>query len=160
MRGQSFPEDREVAAAPFIDLAASTMARTASFTDLGTALWARLHSLEPETQSDGGRHRRQMILDVVDMLASAASGPTLIAIENLTDVDELSLEILARLARRLPELPMIVVGTYRSDELYPRVPMREWRTRLLTGRFAEVIQLSRLSHGRHRHDGRADPRAR
>ena len=40
---------------------------------------------------------------------------------------------------------MVVVGTYRSDELYPRVPMREWRTRLLTGRFAEVIQLSRLS---------------
>ena len=144
VRGQSFPEDREVAAAPFIDLAA-TMTRTASFTDLGTALWARLHSLEPETQSDGGRHRRQMILDVVDILASAASEPTLIAIENLTDVDELSLEILARLARRLPELPMIVVGTYRSDELYPRVPMREWRTRLLTGRFAEVIQLSRLS---------------
>ena len=109
------------------------------------ALSARLRSPEPDTRADGGRHRRQMILDVVDLLASAATGPTLIAIENLTDVDDLSLEILARLARRLPELPMIVVGTYRSDELYPRVPMREWRTRLLTGRFADVIQLSRLS---------------
>ena len=32
--------------------------------------------------------------------------------------------MLDRLARRLAELPLLVVGTYRSDELYPRVPMR------------------------------------
>ena len=44
------------------------------------------------------------------MLASAASEPTLVAIENLTDADDLSLEILARLARRLPELPLAVVA--------------------------------------------------
>ncbi len=145
VRGQSFPEDREVAAAPFVDLAGS-MARTASFEDRGAELAALVRSIGPDI-ADGGRRRREMVLDVVDLLASAASTPTLIAIENLTDVDELSLEILARLARRLPELPMLVVGTYRSDELYPGVPMRDWRARLLTGRFAEVIQLSRLSLG-------------
>ena len=57
---------------------------------------------------------------------------------------------------------MLVVGTYRSDELYPRVPMREWRARLLTQRLAEEVRLPRLSRGRDRgHDRRAArPRCR
>ena len=49
--GNRSPRTARSLAAPFIDLAAKTMTRTASFTDLGTALWARLHSLEPETQN-------------------------------------------------------------------------------------------------------------
>lgn len=144
VRGQAFPEDREVAAAAFIDLAGA-MARTAAFTDLGAAMLARLRTIESDASADGTRRRRQMLLDVVDLLASAASEPAFVAIENLTDVDDLSLEILARLARRLPDLPMLVVGTYRTDELYPRVPLRDWRARLVNARQAEVIQLSRLS---------------
>jgi len=40
---------------------------------------------------------------------------------------------------------LLVVGTYRSDELYPRVPMRQWRTRLLTQRHAEEVRLPRLT---------------
>ncbi len=144
VRGQSYPEDRDVAAAPFLDLA-GTMARTSAFAEAGAALLARLQGLDPDTVDDGPRRRRQLVLDVVDLLASAASAPTLVAIENLTDADDLSLEILARLARRLQERPLLVVGTYRSDELYPRVPMREWRSRLLTGRLAEEIHLRPLS---------------
>jgi DNA-binding CsgD family transcriptional regulator/tetratricopeptide (TPR) repeat protein len=36
------------------------------------------------------------------------------------------------------------VATYRSDELYPRIPMREWRARLLTQRLAEEVRVPRL----------------
>ena len=43
------------------------------------------------------------------------------------------------------DLPMLVVGTYRSDELYPSVPMREWRARLLGSRLAEEARLRRLT---------------
>jgi DNA-binding CsgD family transcriptional regulator len=39
---------------------------------------------------------------------------------------------------------MLVVGSYRSDELYPRVPMREWRSHLLRQRLAEEARLPRL----------------
>ena len=53
---------------------------------------------------------------------------------------------------------MLVVGTYRSDELYPRVPMRAWRARLLTQRLAEEVRLARLSRDGHRGDGRRDRR--
>ena len=53
--------------------------------------------------------------------------------------------MLGRLGRRVRSLPMLLVGTYRSDELYPRVPMRAWRTRLLNQRHAEEARLARLS---------------
>lgn len=38
-----------------------------------------------------------------------------------------------------------LLGAYRSDELYPRLPMREWRARLLTQRLAEEVRLPRLT---------------
>jgi DNA-binding CsgD family transcriptional regulator/tetratricopeptide (TPR) repeat protein len=40
---------------------------------------------------------------------------------------------------------MLLVGTYRGDELSPHVPMREWRARLVTQRLAEEVRLRRLS---------------
>ena len=93
VRGQSFPEDREVAAAPFLDLAA-TMSRTAGFGEVGVALAGRLHAVDADPGIDGPPRRRQLVLDVVDVLAAAASEPTLVAIENLTDADDLTLETL------------------------------------------------------------------
>jgi hypothetical protein len=39
---------------------------------------------------------------------------------------------------------VLVVGAYRSDELYPALPMRELRARLLGQRLAEEIRLPRL----------------
>ncbi len=39
---------------------------------------------------------------------------------------------------------MLVAGAYRSDELYPHLPMRDLRARLLGQRLAEEIRLPRL----------------
>jgi len=52
-------------------------------------------------------------------------------LEDLHWADHLSLEVIGRAAARLADHRMLVVGTYRSDELYPRTAMREWRARLL-----------------------------
>ncbi|GAA3346509.1 helix-turn-helix transcriptional regulator [Amorphoplanes nipponensis] len=97
---------------------------------------------------DGDSHRRLRLLvtGLADALAEAGAGPrpVLMTLEDLHWADDLTLQVLARLAHRLPGLPMLVVGTYRSDELYPRVPMREWRVRLLNQRHAEEARLSRL----------------
>ena len=65
-------------------------------------------------------------------------------LEDLHWADDLALEVLAQLARRLPQLRLLVVGTYRTDELFPRVPMRDWRSRLLSQRLAEEWRLQRL----------------
>jgi DNA-binding CsgD family transcriptional regulator/tetratricopeptide (TPR) repeat protein len=69
----------------------------------------------------------------------------MILLEDIHWSDDLTLEILEALARRLAELPLLVVATYRSDELFPRIPMRDWRARLLAQRLAEEIRLARLS---------------
>jgi DNA-binding CsgD family transcriptional regulator len=141
--GAAFPRDLEVAGAPFLDLARS-MARAPSFADLSAALVDRL-SDGVERGGDAHRRRRLLVLDVADLLLAAAGGtPTLCALEDLHWADDLTLEILAAVARRLPDAPLVVVGTYRSDELYPRIPMREWRSRLLAGRLAEEARLGRL----------------
>ncbi len=144
IRGRTSPEDTAVAGAPFLDLGRA-MSRVDHLADVGAEVAARLMPLEPARQGDRRRRRRLLVLDVVELLSSIASAPTLISLENLTYADDLSLEILAGLAHRLRGLPVLVVATYRSDELYPRVPIREWRARLLNERLAEEIRLRRLS---------------
>ncbi len=98
------------------------------------------------TGGDAYRQRRLLVADLAEAIgaAGAESGPVLLALEDLHWADDLTLEVLDRVARRLATVPMLVVGTYRSDELYPRVPMRDWRARLLTQRVAEEARLSRL----------------
>jgi predicted ATPase len=51
--------------------------------------------------------------------------------------------VLAHLAGRLTARAVLVVGAYRSDELYPALPMRELRARLLGQRLAGEIRLPR-----------------
>ncbi|HVL54729.1 MAG TPA: AAA family ATPase [Vitreimonas sp.] len=146
VRGGTFPGDLEVAGAVFIDLARA-LARTEALAPLGERLTRRLlESASAGQAGDAHRRRRMVTLEVAGLLAEAAAGgPTLIALEDLHQADDLTLEILGSLARQLPELPLVVVATYRSDELFPRIPLREWRARLLTQRLAEEARLGRLS---------------
>ncbi|MEU8608952.1 LuxR C-terminal-related transcriptional regulator [Actinoplanes sp. NPDC048791] len=130
----AFPADADVAAGLITDALSSFGTRTAE-------LLRRSH------EGDSHRQRRLLVTGLADALAEAGAGPqpVLITLEDLHWADDVTLQTLARLAHRLPGLPLLIVGTYRSDELYPRVPMREWRTRLLNQRHAEEARLSRLS---------------
>jgi DNA-binding CsgD family transcriptional regulator len=144
VRGAAFPRDLEVAAGVFLDLSRS-MARDPATASVGVKLGDRF--LRPDWPGVGDRHRarRLLVLDAVDLLAGLTStGPVLLSLEDLHWADDLSLEILGQLARRVPQLPLLVVATYRSDQLYPRVPMREWRASLLSARIAEEARLNRL----------------
>ncbi|HEY6570211.1 MAG TPA: LuxR C-terminal-related transcriptional regulator [Candidatus Limnocylindrales bacterium] len=144
LRGAAFPRDLEVAGGVFLDLARSMM-RDPSTLDAGAALATCLAQPDPVEPGDRHRARRILVLDVVDLVAGiASSGRAMVSLEDLHWADDLSLEVLGVLARRLADLPLLVVATYRSDQLYPRVPMREWRARLLAGRLAEEARLARL----------------
>jgi predicted ATPase len=71
----------------------------------------------PPESGDAHRRRRLVVLEAVNQLASLCEdGPALLALEDLHWCDELSLEAVARLARRVPSLPLLVVGTLRTDE--------------------------------------------
>ena len=94
---------------------------------------------------DAHHRRRLLVQDLADLLVTVdPGGAVLIVLEDLHWADELSLDVLGHLARRLAARPVLVVGAYRSDELYPALPMRELRARLLGQRLAEEIRLPRL----------------
>lgn len=145
MEAAAFPRDLEVAGGLLLDLARSLEASPRA--EIGRRIRARLEDANTHRrQGDAHRHRRLLAVDLADLLASLADdSPCVLSLEDLHWADDLALEVLGQLARRIRGLPLLVIGTYRSDELFPRVPMREWRTRLLTQRLAEEARLSRLS---------------
>ena len=113
----------------------------------GTALLTDLMDVTGQSPPSGDAHRRRrlVVLDAVARLASLAEeGPTLLALEDLHWSDELSLEIVAHLARQLPSLPLCVVGTLRTDELHQDAPARAWRARMLLQRLAVELPLAPL----------------
>jgi DNA-binding CsgD family transcriptional regulator len=144
VRVGAYPRDAEVAGGVLADLAA-VLRRTPGTADIGTRMAQRLQDAGGSA-GDAYRQRRLLIGDLADVVVSLAvdTGPALLAMEDLHWVDDLTLEVLDRVARRLRTVPMLVVGTYRSDELFPKVPMRVWRPRLLTQRLAEEARLTRL----------------
>ena len=157
VRGGAYPSDLQVPAAILIDLARA-LQRQPDLADVGTRLARRLADATPDDAApedtdqpvpvpgrDPRRRRRLLVLDVAEILAEiGATQAAVVALEDLHWSDDLTLEILEALARRVPEQRLLVIGTYRSDELYPRAPMREWRARLLAQRQAEEVRLGRL----------------
>jgi DNA-binding CsgD family transcriptional regulator/tetratricopeptide (TPR) repeat protein len=75
----------------------------------------------------------------------ARERPLVMVIEDLHWADEASLELFPHLARRLRDVPLLLVGTYRSDELHRRHPLRPVLAELSRTRVAEDIALPRLS---------------
>jgi predicted ATPase len=142
------PQDVELSAGLLLDLGHGlSRDGQADVSAFGRQLVADLQHLPEESTYAGDAHRRRRLLvrDVADRLASRTErGPTLLALEDLHWCDELSLEVVAHLARWLPSLPLLVVGTLRTDELHDNAPVRAWRSRLLLQRMAEEVPLARL----------------
>jgi DNA-binding CsgD family transcriptional regulator/tetratricopeptide (TPR) repeat protein len=144
----AFPQDVELSAGLLLDLG-HAMARSerADVAGRGQALVRDLAGVAgaPADSGDAHRRRRMVVLEAVNRLASLCEdGPALLALEDLHWCDELSLEVVAHLARRVPSLPLLVVGTLRTDEPQQDAPIRAWRSRLLLQRMAEEILLPRL----------------
>ena len=139
-RADLAPQDRSVPGALILDFARS-MAKTATFGDLGNDLL----SLAGDAHGEEARSRRKLVLRVSDSIVDSIEAPTLFAFEDLQWADELSLEIVAELARRIGDLPVMIVGAYRTDELPAGSMLKEWRARLLTQRLAEEARLAPLT---------------
>ena len=144
----AFPQDVELSAGLLLDLGhAMARARQDDVASRGRSLLSELVDATRDVADMGDAHRRRrlLVLDAVDTLAWLAErGPAVVALEDLHWCDELSLEVVEQLARRLPTLPMLVIATVRSDEMSPNSPVRAWRSRLLVQRRAEEVRLGRL----------------
>lgn len=146
VRAAAFPGDVQSFAGLLLDLASSLASATQPvLSDVGRMLASRARAL-PRGKGDAHHRRRLLVQDLVDPLVGVPVGwPMLIMLEDLHWADELSLEVLGHLATRLAARPVLVAGAYRSDELYPRLPMRQLRARLVGQRLAEEIRLPRLT---------------
>ncbi|HVR87936.1 MAG TPA: AAA family ATPase [Candidatus Limnocylindria bacterium] len=71
--------------------------------------------------------------------------PVVIAIDDLHWADEASLELLPYLARKLRDSRVLLIGTYRSDDLHRLHPFRLVLAELARGRLAEDLVLHKLS---------------
>jgi DNA-binding CsgD family transcriptional regulator/tetratricopeptide (TPR) repeat protein len=88
---------------------------------------------------------------VLDLLAAAAAtAPILLIVEDLHWADRSTLELLAYLARRLRDVPLLVVATYRSDEVDRRERLRGFLADVATAARAQRLALDRLTRGQTR----------
>ena len=147
-RAAAFPGDVQSLAGLMLDLASDLMsAPEPVLGQLGQSLASRIRVI-PADAGDAHHRRRLLVQDLADLLVTVDPGaPVLIILEDLHWADELSLDVLGHLAGRIANRPVLVAGAYRSDELYPSVPLRELRSRLLGQRLAEEIRLPRLGLG-------------
>ncbi|MET9338941.1 BREX system ATP-binding domain-containing protein [Nonomuraea sp. NPDC003804] len=145
VRAAAFPGDVQSPAGLLLDLASAlTSASEPALNEPGRSLASRVRTMSAR-DGDAHRRRRLLVQDLVDTLATLEPGrPLLMILEDLHWADELSLDVLGHLSGRLAIGRLLVAGAYRSDELYPKWPMRRLRNRLLAQRLAEEIRLPRL----------------
>ena len=113
--------------------------------DWDPSLREDLLAIDGQHGGDALGARRLMVRSIADRIIQAIDRPTVLAFTDLHWTDEMSLEVIGELARHAPDLPLLIVGDYRGDELPPDTIHREWRARLLSQRHAEEVKLRRLT---------------
>ena len=136
--GSLVPQDSLAPLAVVSDLARDIHRSKA---DLGSDLL----SIGRPRRGDSLATRRQLVRDAVDALVGTVQGPTVWGFDDLQWADEVSLEVITEVARAARERPLLVLGTYRLDELPHGSIHREWRSRLVNQRLAEEVRLRRLT---------------
>jgi DNA-binding CsgD family transcriptional regulator len=160
LQGHCFPSDRSCPYAPLLDLLRSIFLHTpAAQLTIDVAPFARelmpllpevtqmfpdlamlppLPALEPEQEK-----RRLFAALARFFLTQAATRPLLLIVEDVHWSDESSLDFLHYLARHCAAQPLLVVLTYRSDELGPG--LGRWLAELDRAHVTREIVLSRLT---------------
>jgi class 3 adenylate cyclase len=118
----------------------------ASLGELGQLFPALAGDRRPEPTADPAQARLRLFEAVVSLLALPARDRTLLlVIEDVHWADASTRELLDYLARRLTDLPSLIVVTYRTDELHRRHPflptLQGWRR----SGIADLVELEPLS---------------
>ncbi len=138
-KGDINPQDQLVSLMSIGDMARSM--ESPEFGDLGS----RLLAARGGKGGDSLASRRILVHEIADLFVDAIDRPTLLIFEDVHWADELTLEVIAEVARQGASKPLFVIATYRPEELPIGSIHREWRARLLTQRIAEELVLERLS---------------
>ena len=133
MQGHCFEPDASLPYAPVIDLLRACIGThdrgdvvdwigpdAPEIVKILPDLMGLLPDLIPAPAVDPEQEKRRILHGLGQFFARAAShGPLLVVIEDLHWSDDTSLEFLALLVRRIKALPVLVILTYRSDEVQP-----------------------------------------
>jgi len=95
----------------------------------------------PGPRSDQGR-LFELLLGLLERLGQ--EGPALLVVEDLHWADRSTRDLLAFLVRNLRRGRLLLVLTYRSDELHRRHPLRPFLAELDRGRRVERLELARF----------------
>ncbi len=160
LEGQCFQTDSTFPYAPLLDLFRAYATRFAATTpaDPMRSFVATLSRLLPDlallfpdlttlpisAAGDPEEEKRRLFAAMTHFLTEqAAQRPVLLIVEDVHWCDDLSLDLLLHLARRCRQAPLLLLVTYRSDELHPR--LRQWLVHLDQERLAQECSLERLS---------------
>ena len=120
-----------------------THARPGGLDDCGP-LRAHLARILPELGAPAADADRATLFEAI-RCALARIGPALVVLDDLQWSDEATLEVLAALAAPLADMPLLVVGAYRSDGLPRTHGVRRLRNDLRRGGRLEEIALAPLA---------------
>ena len=136
VEGAVAPQDHDVPASSILDLARS-MVRVPVFTALGEALL----ELDKAVLAAEHAQRRRLVMETVELILASLPGPTMLSFEDLQWADDVSLEIIAELARQSRDRTLLLTGDYRTEDVPRGTNLRQWRARLITQRIAEEVRL-------------------
>lgn len=151
--GSAFPDDTSVAFGPLTESLRGARRRHPRFWEAACARSGLLAAIAPELGSETGPRRAdgpgdlpvlfEALLDAVD--EACTDGACVWVLEDLHWADASSWEFLKHATRRVSELPLLLIATYREDEVGLR---NAWWQRLASvggGGDVEVIRLPRLT---------------
>jgi DNA-binding CsgD family transcriptional regulator len=139
--GYVAPQDQQVPLASIREMTTGMRA----YPDAWGTLSQELIAIIGRSAADALGTRRVIVRSIADRILEAMDRPTMLIFDDLHWTDEMSLEVIGELARHGAEYPLLILGGYRADEFPADTIHREWRSRLLTQRYAEEARLRRLT---------------
>jgi DNA-binding SARP family transcriptional activator len=101
--------------------------------------------IPPPLELPAEQERRYLFNSVFEVLArTAAARPTLLVVDDIHWADEPTMLLLAHIAERIAEIPVLVVGLYRDSELDAGRPLSRTFVELVRRRLARRLRLERL----------------
>jgi DNA-binding CsgD family transcriptional regulator len=157
LQGHAFERDRAFPYAPLVDLLRTLLAprQGPEILELLGPLGAEVVKLLPELRPLGlepsavlepEAERRRLCEALVQFVTRRTEAqPLVVVLEDLHWSDEASLDVLHLLARRAKDLPVLVLGSYRSEETSPS--LRHLLAQLDRERLARELVLRPLAPG-------------
>jgi predicted ATPase len=157
--GSCYDRENSLPFNPFVEILESAMAQSTSRDAFRAALgndageMARLMpqlrrlfpDIPPPLELSPEQSRRILFNAVVELLGrSSASGPILLLFEDLHWADEGTLSLLNHIARSISNVPVLILGTYRDNEIDSAGPLARTFDELLRIHMFERISLRGL----------------